>query len=54
MFSGKRKTAGLVLVAVLCGVVFSSLLKSGFARPRPDLVPHSVAVFTTAFPAAMR
>ncbi|MBL4543957.1 MAG: phosphatase PAP2 family protein [Rhodobacteraceae bacterium] len=50
MFSGKRRTAGLVLVAVLCGIVFSSLLKLGFARPRPDLVPHSVAVFTNSFP----
>jgi undecaprenyl-diphosphatase len=50
VFSGKRRTAGLVLVAVLCGVVFSSLLKSGFARPRPDLVPHPVAVFTSSFP----
>lgn len=50
MFSGKRKTAGLVLVAILCGVVFSSLLKLGFARPRPDLVPHAVAVFTNSFP----
>lgn len=50
MFSGKRKTAGLVFVAILCGVVFSSLLKVGFARPRPDLVPHSVAVFTNSFP----
>lgn len=50
MFSGKRKTAWLVLLAVLFGVVFSSLLKSGFARPRPDLVPHSVAVFTNSFP----
>ncbi len=50
MFSGKRKTAWLVLLAVLCGVVFSSMLKLGFARPRPDLVPHSVAVFTNSFP----
>lgn len=49
-FSGKRRTAGLVLLAVLGGVVFSSLLKLGFARPRPDLVPHSVAVFTNSFP----
>ena len=40
MFSGRRRTAGLVLVAVLCGVLLSSLLKLGFARPRPDLVPH--------------
>lgn len=50
LFSGKRRTAGLVLVAVAGGVVFSSLLKLGFARPRPDLVPHSVAVFTNSFP----
>ncbi len=49
MFSGKRKTAAGPC-RVLCGVVFSSLLKSGFARPRPDLVPHSVAVFTSSFP----
>lgn len=50
LFSGKRRTAGLVLVAVVGGVLFSSLLKLGFARPRPDLVPHSVAVFTNSFP----
>lgn len=50
VFSGKQRTAGLVLVAVVGGVVFSSLLKLGFARPRPDLVPHSVAVFTNSFP----
>jgi undecaprenyl-diphosphatase len=50
LFSGKRRTAGLVVVAVVGGVVFSSLLKLGFARPRPDLVPHSVAVFTNGFP----
>lgn len=50
LFSGKRRTAGLVLVAVVGGVLFSSLLKLGFARPRPDLVPHSVSVFTNSFP----
>lgn len=50
LFSGKRRTAGLVLVAVVGGVLFSSLLKLGFARPRPDLVPHSVVVFTNSFP----
>jgi undecaprenyl-diphosphatase len=50
LFSGKQRTAGLVLVAVLGGVVFSSLLKIGFARVRPDLVPHSVTVSTNSFP----
>lgn len=50
LFSGKQRTAGLVLVAVVGGVLFSSLLKLGFARPRPDFVPHSVAVFTNSFP----
>jgi len=50
LFSGKQRTAGLVIIAVLGGVVFSSLLKLGFARARPDLVPHSVAVFTNSFP----
>lgn len=49
-FSGKRRTAGLVIVSVIGGVAVSSLVKVGFARPRPDLVPHSVAVFTNSFP----
>lgn len=47
---GKRHAAGLVLVAVVGGVLVSSALKLGFGRPRPDLVPHSVEVFTNSFP----
>jgi undecaprenyl-diphosphatase len=47
---GKGRTAGFVLVAVIGGVIVSSLLKLGFARPRPDLVPHGMPVFTNSFP----
>lgn len=50
LISGKRRAAGFVLLAVVGGVVLSSLLKIGFARPRPDLVPHGMAVFTDSFP----
>jgi undecaprenyl-diphosphatase len=50
LISGKRRAAGFVLLAVVGGVMLSSILKIGFARPRPDLVPHSMAVFTDSFP----
>lgn len=46
----KRATALLLLLAVAGGALFSSLLKSGYARPRPDLVAHLVEVHTTSFP----
>ena len=48
--SGKWRTAAFVVASVAGGVAVSSLLKLGFARPRPDLVPHSVVVFTNSFP----
>lgn len=50
LFSGRTLTAGLVLASVVGGVAASSLLKWSFDRPRPDLVPHSIAVFTNSFP----
>lgn len=50
VFTGKRHTAGLLFVAVAGGVIASHVLKLGFSRPRPDLVPHGVAVFTNSFP----
>lgn len=50
LMQGKRRAALFVLAAVAGGVLVSSLLKLGFERPRPDLVPHATAVFTTSFP----
>jgi len=46
----KHASALLVAVAVLGGVVVSSLLKLGFDRPRPDVVAHLVDVHTLSFP----
>ena len=48
----QRKThaALFVLVAVGGGQLLSTLLKIGFDRPRPDLVPHGSVVYTASFP----
>ncbi len=48
--SRKRHAAMLVIGAVVSGVLLSHALKLGFARPRPDLVPHGAAVYTPSFP----
>ncbi len=47
---GKRLTAFMVLVSVAGGTVLASVLKWGIARPRPDLVPHGMEVYTSSFP----
>lgn len=52
IISGKRGAAVLVLVSVAGGMLLISGLKSGFERPRPDLVPHGTRVFTASFPSA--
>jgi undecaprenyl-diphosphatase len=39
-----------LLIATVGGLVLSLLLKSHFARPRPELVPHLSAVYTSSFP----
>jgi undecaprenyl-diphosphatase len=44
------RTAVFTLVAVFGGLLISSLLKSGFDRPRPELVPHDSYVYTASFP----
>jgi undecaprenyl-diphosphatase len=46
----KAQAAALVLVAVGGGMLLSTLLKMGFDRPRPDLVPHGAVVYTASFP----
>ena len=44
------RSALLVLVSIVGGVLLSFLLKVGFDRPRPDLMLHSVPVYTASFP----
>ena len=46
----KRGAALLVVVAIGGGMMLSTVLKNVFERPRPDLVPHAVQVFTASFP----
>ena len=50
VLAAKRHAAIAVLAAVAGGVVRSTALKLGFDRPRPDLVPHAVEVYTASFP----
>ena len=50
LIARKGATAALVLAAVLGGTLLNNLLKLVFARPRPDLVAHSVEVATMSFP----
>lgn len=47
---GKRRVGLLIFVAVTGGLAGSQLLKSGFQRPRPDLVPHRAVVSSSSFP----
>jgi undecaprenyl-diphosphatase len=50
LIDGKDRAAVLVLIAVGGGLLWSSVLKHGFERPRPDLVPHGSYVYTSSFP----
>jgi undecaprenyl-diphosphatase len=50
ILQGKRRTAAFVVVAVGGGMLVSQLTKLGFDRPRPDLVPHAMQVYTASFP----
>ena len=47
---GSRRSMWLMLVAIGGGQALSSLAKAGFDRPRPDLVPHGMHVYTSSFP----
>jgi undecaprenyl-diphosphatase len=46
----KRHLALYLLAAVASGTALTTLLKLGFARPRPELVPHGQLVYTSSFP----
>jgi undecaprenyl-diphosphatase len=47
---GNRRSMWLMLIAVAGGQAMSTLAKHGFDRPRPDLVPHGMQVYTASFP----
>jgi undecaprenyl-diphosphatase len=46
----KAHAALFVVLAVGGGMLLSTLLKMGFDRPRPDLVPHGATVYSASFP----
>jgi undecaprenyl-diphosphatase len=50
LIARKPKAALAVALAIGSGLVISTLLKAGFDRPRPDLVPHLSLVYTSSFP----
>jgi undecaprenyl-diphosphatase len=53
LFLVRKRHAGLlVLAAVIGGALLSHMLKLGFARPRPDIVPQLARVFTASFPSS--
>jgi undecaprenyl-diphosphatase len=47
-----RGAALLVFMSVAGGMLLSTILKLGFNRERPALVPHVVEVYTTSFPSS--
>jgi len=46
----KFRHALVLVVTVLVGQAGSSVLKNIYERPRPDLVPHAVYVYSASFP----
>ncbi|MAA95918.1 MULTISPECIES: phosphatase PAP2 family protein [unclassified Arsukibacterium] len=50
LLTNKAKLALVVLLATGGALLGSLLLKSGFDRPRPDLVTHATLVYTSSFP----
>jgi undecaprenyl-diphosphatase len=43
-------TIWLLLIVVGGSLLLNSVLKAGFHRPRPDLVPHGMVVYHASFP----
>jgi undecaprenyl-diphosphatase len=48
--SGLPRAALMTVASVVSGVLLSSSLKFGFSRPRPELIPQDIAVYTASFP----
>ena len=48
--AGRPRSVALLVIAVAGGEILSLLLKRGYARPRPELVPHGSLVYTASFP----
>lgn len=46
----KFRHAGILVATVLVGQVGSEVLKGLYGRPRPELVPHGVYVYSASFP----
>ena len=46
----RRRTAVLLVLSIAGGVALSTAAKALAARPRPDLVPHGMHVYTESFP----
>ena len=50
LLTGNRRTAVVVVFAVITGFAAGRLLKAGFARPRPEFVPPDMVVSEHSFP----
>jgi undecaprenyl-diphosphatase len=50
LLSRRFRVACFTAIAVTGGILLSTLLKIGFDRPRPELVPHDTIVYTASFP----
>ncbi len=48
--TSKGHAALFVLLSVGGGVLISEIMKWGYARPRPDIVPHGAEVYSASFP----
>jgi undecaprenyl-diphosphatase len=47
---GLRRVAVFLVMAIVSGLLLSLALKTGFHRPRPDLVSHGARIYTSSFP----